>query len=174
MAALLVVFAGLPGTGKSTLARAIAQRLGATWLRVDVAEAAMLKAGLSRSFETGLAAYIVARDIAADHLRLGQPVVVDAVNSVGPARAMWRDLRAECGASLFFVEAICSNGAEHRRRVETREGPTPPLPVPTWPEVLEREYQAWNEPILQIDTIEPVDHCVAQILRRVSGAGTPS
>jgi predicted kinase len=164
MAPILVVFAGLPGTGKSTLAREVATQLHATWLRVDVAEAAMVKAGLPRSFETGLAAYIAARDLAEIHLRLGQDVVVDAVNGVEPARAMWRTLAPECAASLFFVETICSDREEHRRRVESREAPTPPLPLPMWPEVVQREFSPWKEPVLTVDTREPIDECVARIL----------
>ena len=39
--AMLVVFGGLPGTGKTTLARQVADRLGATYLRIDTIEQAL-------------------------------------------------------------------------------------------------------------------------------------
>ena len=162
---LLIVFAGLPGTGKSTLARGVASRRDAVWLRVDTAEAAMLKAGLPRSAETGLAAYVVVRDMAAEELRLGRNVVIDAVNGVEEARAMWRDLAAESGASRCVVEVVCSDPVEHRRRVESRGAPTPPLPPPTWEEVRDREYLPWNEPVLSVDTVAPCD----EVLRRILG-----
>jgi predicted kinase len=39
--ALLVVFAGLPGSGKSVLGRGTATALGATYLRIDSIESAI-------------------------------------------------------------------------------------------------------------------------------------
>jgi len=168
MPPLLIVFAGLPGTGKSTLARAIAEREDAVWLRVDTLEAAMLRSGLSQSFETGLAAYNAVWELARDELRRGRNAVVDAVNGVEPAREMWRSLARECGASLFFVEVICSDREVHRRRVESRGAQTPPLPAPTWADVLEREYRAWSDPILTIDGIAPVELNIERIVKYLS------
>ena len=39
---ILVVFAGLPGTGKSLLARGVADAIGATYLRIDTIESAVI------------------------------------------------------------------------------------------------------------------------------------
>ena len=105
--ARLIVFAGLPGTGKSTLARMVAECFGAVWLRVDTLEASLLKAGIPQSFETGLAAYIAARDLAAVQLELGRDVVIDAVNGVEPARQMWSDLSKEFHAVRHVIELVC-------------------------------------------------------------------
>lgn len=166
----LIVLAGLPGTGKSTLARLLAERLRAVWLRVDTIEAALLKAGLSQSFETGLAAYVAACDLARDHLRLGQSVVVDAVNGVKPARRMWAELGRECGASRYVVELSCPDREEHRRRVEAARGVTPPLPPPSWDDVVGRPYEPWDEPTLRIDSREPLDRSAARVLAYVGAA----
>ncbi|MFZ1023797.1 MAG: AAA family ATPase [Thermoplasmata archaeon] len=165
----LVIFAGLPGTGKSTLARLLAERLDAIWLRVDTIEASLLKAGIQQSFETGLAAYVAACDIARDHLQLRHDAIVDAVNGVEPARQMWRELAAEEHARRYVVEVTCSDRAEHRRRVESREPPTPPLPKPTWQEVVEREYIAWDEPILTVDGLEEPSVNLSRIQNYIEG-----
>jgi predicted kinase len=168
MPPFLLAFGGLPGVGKSTLAREVARRTSAVWLRVDAAEAAMLEAGLTRSFETGVAAYLVARNVGAEQLQIGRDVVVDAVNGVEEARATWRDLARDSGARLLFVEVTCSDRDEHRRRVESRATATPPLPVTTWAELSQWEYQPWKDPVLSIDTIRPPSECVARILARVA------
>lgn len=161
----LIVFAGLPGVGKSTLACEVARALGAAWLRVDTIEASLLKAGIPRSFETGLAAYLVAVDVAEDRLKLGGDVLIDAVNGVEPARTMWRELAERSRAWLRIVEVICSDPREHRRRVESRASATPPLPAPTWEEVVSREYLPWREERLSVDASRPVAENLPRVLR---------
>ena len=151
------------------MARLIAMHTGAVWLRVDVLEAAMIAAGISRSFETGLAAYIGVRDQARDHLLLGRWVIVDAVNGVEEARKMWRDLSVELSVNRWVVELVCSDLVEHRRRVESRTSPTPPLPMPTWEEVLCREYVTWKEPVLTVDTALAVEDSLNLILAYLRG-----
>jgi predicted kinase len=160
----LVIFAGLPATGKSTLARQVAERLNATWLKVDAVEAALLKSGIPKSYATGLAGYLVVGDIAANQLAFGKNVVVDAVNGVEPARRMWRELSEQFSADRYVVEVVCSDRAEHRRRAESRAAHTPPLPLPTWEEIVHREYQPWTEPLLSVDTTQSPERNVREIL----------
>ena len=160
----LIVLSGLPGVGKSTIAREIAGRLDAVWLRVDTIEAALLKAGVPRSFETGRAAYLAAQDLAEEHLRLRRTVVIDAVNGVEAARQMWRDLAARSRARLRVVEVTCSDKVEHRRRVESDTRGTPPLPAPTWDEVVHREYLPWRDPVLSVDGTAPIAPTVERVL----------
>ena len=167
----LIVLAGLPGTGKSTMARALARATGAVWLRVDRIEASLLASGIPRSFETGLAAYVAARDLAEDHLRLGHQVIIDAVNGVPQARAMWSDLARACAVDRRVIELVCGDREVHRRRVSDRPPPTPPLPAPSWEEVVQREYQPWDEPVLRVDTRRPEQECLEKVLAYLHGPG---
>jgi len=45
MRSMLIVFAGLPGTGKSSVARELAGKLDAVWLRIDSIEQAIRESG---------------------------------------------------------------------------------------------------------------------------------
>jgi predicted kinase len=147
---MLVVFGGLPGTGKTTIARAIAMRLSATYLRIDEIEQAIRSAGgLADIGQTG---YAVANALAASNLRNGSLVLADCVNPVRESRQRWRETAARVQKPLLEVEVICSDPTEHRRRVEERRSDIDGLVPPTWQEVLSREYSPWPEPHLVIDT----------------------
>ena len=91
----LIVMAGLPGAGKSTIAEIVGARLGATVVSVDPIESAILRAGIDADQPTGLAAYLVAEEIAEKELDSGRTVIVDAVNAGrGSAPAVARPRRA--------------------------------------------------------------------------------
>jgi len=161
---VLIVFGGLPATGKTTLSRLIAQDLSATWLRIDMIEAAMWRSGIAREEPTGLAAYVVANALVDAQLNLGATVVVDAVNPVEQARRAWRDLAARHEVRLRLCEVVCSDREEHRRRVEKRESDLAGLEVPTWDDVIKREYEPWTEPRLTVDTIQSRADCLTAVL----------
>jgi chloramphenicol 3-O-phosphotransferase len=76
----LIVLGGLPGTGKSTIARALLARLPAAYLRIDTLEQAL--AALHPGEEVGAAGYLLAYELARSNLALGMPVLADCVNPV--------------------------------------------------------------------------------------------
>lgn len=160
---MLVVLGGLPGSGKTTIARTAAEMLRAAYVRIDALEAAMWRAGIAREQPTGLAAYVVAEAVAEGCLRTGSSVVVDAVNAVDAARQTWRDLAARTHTPLRIIEVICSDRAEHRRRVEDRSVDLEGHYVPTWADVVDRDYEPWHDPRLVVDTSQPLTECRGRI-----------
>jgi predicted kinase len=146
---VLIAFAGLPGTGKSTITATVGRRLRAPVLTVDLVERAL-------DGPAGTIGYAVVHRLAALQLRLGLTVVVDAVNPVEPARAGWRLLASEYGVPLRFVEVRCSDLAAHRARVETRRLTDADYTDLDWAAVERRmaEYEPWppGEPHVSLDT----------------------
>jgi predicted kinase len=161
---MLIVFGGLPGVGKTTLGATVARRLGAAYLRVDAVESAMWDCGIGRDQPTGFASYGVVEAVAAANLHLGATVLADAVNPVEAARSAWRELAETQDVPLKVVEVVCSDPAEHRRRVEARLPGPGQRHVPTWAQVTAREYQPWTEPRLTVDTVRAPETLVEEIL----------
>jgi predicted kinase len=156
----------MPATGKTTLARAVARATGGVHLRIDTIEQALLRAGLDPSALGGFG-YAAAFALAGDHLRQGLVVVADSVNPVAATRDAWRDVARAAGAGLVDVEVVCSDRTEHERRATTRTADIPGHAMPTWAEIVGREYQAWDRDRLVVDTATLLPTaCVDAVLNR--------
>jgi len=147
---MIIIFGGLPGTGKTTLARALAGELGACYVRVDTIEQALLAVAPGRP--VGEAGYRIAFLIAEDNLRVGRSVVADSVNPLSVTREAWRDVARRAGVASVEIEVVCSEAEEHRQRVETRTADIPGHRLPSWQDVVRREYEPWSGDRLVIDT----------------------
>jgi len=170
---MFIVMAGLPGTGKSTVALAVGSRLGLPIVSVDPIESAILSAGIDAGQPTGLAAYLVA-EVIADSV-LSSPasgVIVDAVNAVEPAREQWVKLGARHGERrVRFVEVICSDESIHRSRLEARGRQLAHIAEPSWHAVEQSldEWEPWGGesgavPRITVDSVQPLEVIVDQVI----------
>jgi predicted kinase len=145
---VLVVISGLPATGKTTVASALARRTGLTYVRVDSIEQAIRRYGVV----SGPEGYSVGYAVAADQLRLCHGVIAECVSPLAVTRNAWRTVAAEHAAGFVEAELICADPAEHRRRAQTRTPDIPGLQLPSWQDILNREYEPWDRDHLVIDT----------------------
>src|SRR5438093_6817984 len=116
---ILISFSGLPGVGKTTVARALAREIRAVYIRVDSIEVALKNSSL-QSHPAEDAGYRAAVAVAKDNLMHGLDVVADTVNPIELTRRWWAEAAKTCDARLLNLEIVCSDPTEHRRRVETR------------------------------------------------------
>lgn len=152
---VLISIGGLPASGKTTVARALAVDLRAAYVRIDSIETAI---GRSEGrFEPTNRwdlppGYVVGYDLAADQLRNGLDVIAESVNPHQDSRDAWRDTGLDAGASVVEVEVVCSNVDEHRRRSEERVLDINGLAKPTWEQIRSREYDPWERDHVVVDT----------------------
>lgn len=168
---MLIVLAGLPGVGKTSIGKQLAKQLRATYLRVDTIEHA-IRARATPAVDVAEAGYVIAYRIAEDNLRLGQIVIADSVNPIEITREAWHGVASTAAVQMLDIEIICSDQEVHRRRVETRQSDIAGLERPTWDAVKAREYQAWSRANFFVDTAaKPIDECVAQVILRLRESG---
>ena len=161
---MLVIFAGLPGTGKTALATELARRICATYLRIDSIEQAITDSSLN-IHPVDDAGYLVGYALAEDNLRLGRTVVADSVNPIDLSRTGWLSAAERAGREGIEVEVVCSDVIEHRKRIESRTADISGLKLPTSQDVLDREYHPWGRNHFVIDTAgKSVMQCVDELL----------
>ncbi|MCW2783384.1 MAG: hypothetical protein JWR35_3835, partial [Marmoricola sp.] len=85
---MLIVLGGLPGVGKTSIARELVARLRCAYLRIDVIEHALVS--LHGINDIGPGGYVFAYELAKSNLALGLTVVADCVNPLSVTRAAWR------------------------------------------------------------------------------------
>lgn len=161
---MLFIFSGLPGCGKSTIAKRLSQRLKAVYLRVDTVEQA-LRNGSADFRKIGPEGYFILYALARDNLRLGSTVITDSVNDLNLIRDAFREIALSSDVPFLEIEILCSDAGQHRSRVENRQSDIPGLKVPDWQAVINRHYEPWNRAHLQLDTAKlSPEQCVDRIL----------
>ncbi len=152
---MLIIFGGLPGTGKTTVAKQLSEKLKAVYLRIDSIEQGIRDAfpynpdGNQKVIAEG---YMAAYAVAKDNLRIGHIVIADSVNPIEITREAWREVAISLNKPFIEVELICSDKNIHQARVESRQSDIKGLTPPTWQEVIKRDYQPWQSPDIKIDS----------------------
>jgi predicted kinase len=165
----VIVFTGLPGTGKSIIAEAVARELGIPVFAKDWLEAALRRCDLTGSDEKplGYAGYELLTTLALRQLQLGQSVILDSVASPVAVRAEWRKIADARGAAWRVIECVCSDESIHRGRLKMRQRGIPGWHELDWSEVerVRAIYTPWTEDRLVLDAVQPLIENIQAALR---------
>lgn len=116
---IFIQMSGAPGSGKTTLARAIAPQIGALVIDHDVTKSALLDANVPVSIAGG-ASYQVLNAMARDLLLQGFSVIFDSPCFYIELLERGQRLAQEAGAVYRYIECQVADIDELDRRLQTR------------------------------------------------------
>lgn len=157
---MLILISGLPGTGKTTLAKAYAVRYGALHLNSDLIRRELGLMG-HYSPEDKKRVYDALLEFAHRALQTGREVVVDSTFYKEAIREPFRRVAAECAARLFWVE-VRAGEQTIRERLQTPR-PDSEADFAVF-EKIRNEYEPLQEPhlVLWSDKM-PLDEMTAAV-----------
>jgi FMN phosphatase YigB (HAD superfamily)/predicted kinase len=162
LAAVFVAVGGLVASGKSTLARALAARIGAEWVDADRVRESLLGDRWARSFDPGFEdeVYVELLRRAESAIDSGHLVVLDACFPLARHRVAARALAQRHAQPFLFVE--CRVSAETtRERLAARDALTD---HPGWEQIY-RDLAAHWQPVREL---APDEHLVLETDRPFS------
>jgi predicted kinase len=163
---ILYILSGLPATGKSTLAKNLAKKLNAVYIRIDTIEQGIKDLC---DFNVQGEGYRLAYKITEDNLKIGNNVISDQCNPMKLTRKEWNNVAIKNNCQYIDIEIICSDRMEHKKRVENRETEIENLKLPTWEDIMKREYESWEEEHIIIDTAhKTIEECTKELIEKIN------
>ena len=117
---MIVMIAGLPGSGKSYFAEKLAERLGAVYISSDQVRKAVQALG-QYSFQDKLKIYNEMVRLAAHTLKEHKTVIVDATFYQQPIRDLFFSLAKTLFVPLIFIEVYADEDLIRERLKKPRE-----------------------------------------------------
>ncbi|MDQ6659609.1 MAG: ATP-binding protein [Chloroflexota bacterium] len=166
-ASTFIVMRGYPGTGKSTIARAIAVALHAPLIDRDILRQKAVDI-FGNLPEVGRFSYELMFALTKEQLGLGLSVVVDTPLTYYRTFEQAQHLAHEFAVPMLIVHCQCSSEVQ-RRRLEGRKGTVSAFQITSW-----EEWQAWKPRFenyedggCAIDTSNPLDDSLDKIMRSI-------
>jgi len=159
----LVVMAGLPGSGKTTLAQALGKHLGWTVIHADTLKYTLVAAGLSKENAAYIAydaLFALARDILVSQT---QPVILDSSARYPFVVKRAADLVDQAQARLKVIHCVVSKDRRYHRLTTRAERPLHPSSKAFTGDTQEQHiYQHLPITTLHIDTGSSLEECVSK------------
>jgi predicted kinase len=168
----LILFAGMPGSGKTTLARKVARTLGISVFAKDRVQRVLRDHNLA-SANTGDGYYIIL-DMADEQLSLGLSVILDATFPLDHFRTVASETAVRHKAYFCAFYCYCSDDNMWRDRMNQRVHYVPGWKPVGWDDVLRmREYyQPWDDNALAVDSLKSPDENFPLVLDYIQNAAS--
>jgi predicted kinase/GNAT superfamily N-acetyltransferase len=166
---VLALFSGLPGTGKTALARQVSRELGIPLFAKDRVQSVLRIRGLTE--RESVDGYHLLFDLADEQLALGLSVLLDAVFPMEEFRLRARDIARRHGGRFRAIHCVCSDVKIWRQRVEGRRQVVPHWTPVVWSEVerIQATYEPWEAgAALSVDSANPMEENLATVLEWLS------
>lgn len=166
----LILFAGMPGSGKTTLARMVARRLSIPVFAKDRVQRVLRDHHLADE-STGDGYYLIL-DMADEQLSLGLSVILDATFPLDHFRMVASEIAARYQANFCAIYCYCSDDDAWRERMTTRVQYVPNWQPVGW-DVVERMrdyYQPWNDNALLMDSLYSPEDNFPKVLAHIQQA----
>jgi predicted kinase len=172
---VVVLVAGVPGTGKSTVAERLGRVVNAPVFAMDWQLGAVVGFGVLRPDNRAPMAELMMTSAVARQLSLGMSAIIDATGHTRAQRIQWRSITERMGGRFVGVECVCSDEEAQRSRVEDRS-----RGIPCWPDTVSWEHvqhmkklwEPWEESHLLLDSAaNSPEENLRRVLDLVEGAG---
>lgn len=159
----LILFAGKPGTGKTTLSKILSELLGIQVIHKDQIREAYALDGTDYE-SAGKIAYETVAHIVRTCLSNNIDLIVDSSCTKAYHRGQLRAIASNCNAVFIEIECYCSSYEIHMQRIEKRK--LPPFRVVNREKyvLVAEKFEPFKQPDLRVDTMQPVEACLDDVL----------